>query len=111
MQMAWLLVGGAIIAEITAAVMLRASHGFGKPVPAVFALTAFGTAFYLVSLALVDLPISTVYPVWTGGGTAGGALVGITFLGERKHLLKSTGVACVVIGIVLLNLAVPEGTA
>ena len=111
MQMAWLLVGGAIIAEITAAVMLRASQGFEKLVPAVSALIAFGTAFYLVSVALIDLPVSTVYPVWAGGGTAGVALVGVAFPGEHRHLLKGIGVGCVVIGIVLLNLAGPEGAS
>lgn len=111
MQMAWLLVGGAIIAEITAAMMLRASQGFEKLVPAVCALAAFGAAFYLVSLALIDLPVSTVYPVWAGGGTAGVALVGVALLEERTHLLKGIGVGCVVIGIVLLNLTLPNGVA
>lgn len=111
MQTAWLMVGGAITAEVAAAVMLRASHGFEKLIPSVSALVAFGTAFYLVSLALINLPVSMVYPVWAGGGTAGVALVGVAFLGERKHFLKAVGVVCVVAGIVLLNLAVPEGAA
>ena len=77
--------------------MLRASQGFEKLVPAVSALIAFGTAFYLVSLALMELPVSTVYPVWAGGGTAGVALVGMAFLRERTHLLKGICVACVVV--------------
>lgn len=105
MHYAWFLVGGAIIAEVTAAIMLRASEGFAKLVPAVAALTAFGAAFYLVSRALVHLPVSTVYPVWAGGGTAGVALIGIAFLDEKLHVLKALGVTCVVAGIVLLNLA------
>lgn len=111
MHYAWLLVGGAIIAEVTAAIMLRASNGFEKFVPAITALAAFAAAFYLVSLALVQLPVSTVYPVWAGGGTAGVALVGVLFLAERPHLLKGIGVACVVTGIVLLNLAIPDASA
>jgi len=107
MHSAWLMVAGAIVAEVTAAVMLRASHGFEKFIPAATAFVAFGAAFYLVSLALLHLPVSTVYPVWAGGGTAGVALVGVVFLGERAHWLKGIGVVCVVAGIVLLNLAVP----
>lgn len=110
MQYAWFLVGGAIVAEVTAAILLRASEGFQRFVPALAALAAFGTAFYLVSLALVNLPVSTVYPVWAGGGTAGVALIGVACLGEKPHRLKAVGVGCVVAGIALLNLAVTAGT-
>ena len=105
MHHAWILVGGAIVAEITAAVLLRSSEGFRKLVPGGFALVAFASAFYLVSLALVSLPVSTGYPVWAGGGTAGVALVGVVMLGERAHVLKGIGVVLVVVGIVVLNLA------
>ena len=105
MDYAWLMVGGAIVAEIAAALMLRYSNGFVKIVPSLAALIAFGAAFYLVSLALVHLPVSTVYPIWAGGGTAGVALIGVLFLKERAHVCKGIGVACVVGGIVILNIA------
>ena len=105
MHYAWLLVRGAIVAEITAAIMLRFSDGFKRFIPSVMALAAFGSAFYLVNLALVNLPVSTVYPVWAGGGTAGVALVGMLILGERADVLKGVGVALVVAGIVVLNTA------
>jgi small multidrug resistance pump len=49
--------------------------------------------------------MSIVYPVWAGGGTAGVALVGMAALGERGGLLKVSGIALVVAGIVLLNVA------
>lgn len=101
----WLFVALAIIAEITAALALRFSHGFSKPLPTVLALTAFGLAFYAISLALVNLPVSTVYPVWAGGGTAGVALLGVLVLREKAGLLKSMGVVMVVTGIVVLNMA------
>ncbi len=105
MHEAWFLVGGAIVAEITAAIMLRFSDGFARLAPGLAALGAFGAAFYLVSLALVHLPVSTVYPIWAGGGTAGVALIGVLLLKERAHILKGVGVACVVAGIVILNIA------
>ncbi|MDZ4262314.1 MAG: multidrug efflux SMR transporter [Pseudomonadota bacterium] len=105
MSYAWLLVGLAVVAEIAAALSLRFSSGFTKPVPTGFALAAFGLAFYLVSLALVHLPVSTVYPIWAGGGTAGVALVGVLVLKERASLWKWLGVTLVVLGIVTLNVA------
>lgn len=105
MTYAWLFVGLAIIAEISAALGLRFSNGFTRPLPTVVALVAFGAAFYLVSLSLVQLPVSTVYPVWAGGGTAGVALVGVLMLKERGGIWKSIGIILVVAGIVALNAA------
>lgn len=102
---AWILIVGAITAEIAAALLLRASDGFKKTGTAVLALCAFAGAFYLIGLALVTLPVSSVYPVWAGGGTAGVATVGIVLLGERAHLIKVLGVLLVIAGIVLINVA------
>jgi len=105
MMTEWLLVGLAVITEIAAAMALRFSHGFTKPWPTMLALTAFGTAFYAVSLALVSLPVSIVYPIWAGGGTAGVALIGVWMLRENASFWKGLGVLLVVAGIVVLNVA------
>jgi small multidrug resistance pump len=105
MTSAWLFVGLAIVAEIAAALGLRFSNGFTKPLPTAFALIAFGSAFYLIILSLMHLPVSTVYPIWAGGGTAGVALVGVLILKERAGVLKGLGVALVVAGIVTLNVS------
>ena len=107
MTAAWLLVAGAIVAEIAAALFLRRSDGFSRWRPAVAALCCFGAAFYVVSLALTRLPMSVVYPVWAGGGTAGVAVVGVSVLGEAGGLQKLGGIVLVVAGIVLLNFAAP----
>jgi len=99
----WLLVGLAIIAEIAASLGLRYSDGFTKPLQTAFALAAFGSAFYLISLSLVYLPVSTIYPVWAGGGTAGVVLVGMLILKERVGIWKGIGIGLVVAGITILN--------
>lgn len=103
MTSAWMLVGLAVIAEIAAALGLRLSNGFTKPVPSILSLAAFGLAFYLVSLSLVDLPVSVVYPVWAGGGTAGIAVIGTLVLKEGGGPWKAIGTLLVISGIVVLN--------
>lgn len=105
MSLAWLLLALAIAAETTAALALRASKGFTRPLPAALALAAFGTAFYAVSVALRTLPVSVAYPVWAGAGTACVTIVGVTVLGEDANWRKGIGAALVVLGIVALNLA------
>jgi small multidrug resistance pump len=101
----WLFVALAIVAETIAALALRFSDGFSKPLPTVLAITTFGLAFYAISLALVSLPVSVVYPVWAGGGTAAVALLGVLALHEKAGLWKGLGIALVVSGIVVLNMA------
>jgi small multidrug resistance pump len=101
----WFWVALAIVFEITAALSLRYSNGFTKPAPTALALVAFGAAFFLISLALKELPVSIVYPIWAGSGTAGVALLGILALKEKANYLKLVGLASVVIGIVVLNVA------
>ena len=107
----WIFVVLAIVAEVAAALALRFSHGFSKPLPTMLALTAFGSAFYMVSIALTSLPVSTVYPIWAGGGTAGVALLGALVLHEKVDRWKVLGVAMVVAGIVVLNVASVEHVA
>lgn len=105
MTSAWFLLGFAIVAEITAALALRFSDGFTKPLPALVALVAFGSAFYLISLVLQSLPVSIVYPIWAGAGAAGVALLGVLALRERANITMGVGIALVIAGIIVLNLA------
>ncbi|ETU73486.1 MULTISPECIES: DMT family transporter [Pseudomonadota] len=105
MNSAWLLLGVAIICEISAAIALRFSDGFTKVFPTVLAIVAFGMAFYTVSVAMKTLPVSIAYPVWAGAGTAGVALLGVLALREPASISKGIGVALVVAGVVLLNIA------
>ncbi len=53
----------------------------------------------------MKLPVSTVYPIWAGGGAAGVAFLGAFILKEQKNPLKLIVVTMVVAGIVILNMA------
>ncbi|WP_256091162.1 DMT family transporter, partial [Streptomyces griseus] len=48
--------------------------------------------------------VGTAYAIWAGVGTAAVALIGILFLGESSGLVKITGIALIVAGVVVLNL-------
>jgi small multidrug resistance pump len=100
----WILLGMAVMFEITGAIGLRFSQGFTLLAPTAFALGAFAIALYLVSHVMKELPISIAYPIWAGGGTAGVALIGILALGEALTALKALGIALVMVGVVLVNI-------
>lgn len=103
--LAWVFLGLAIGAEVLAALSMRFSDGFTKPPLIACTFISFGLSLYLGSLSLLHLPISIVYPIWAGGGTAGVGLVGILVLKEPAGAAKVMAIALVVAGTVILNLS------
>ncbi|EOG9468606.1 multidrug efflux SMR transporter, partial [Listeria monocytogenes] len=73
----YVLLIGAILFEVFGSSMMKASNGFKKLVPTVGLVIGMGSAFYLLSKALEHIPLGTAYAIWSGGGTALTAIVGI----------------------------------
>ncbi|MHA6484068.1 DMT family transporter [Paenibacillus sp. strain BS8-2] len=48
----------------------------------------FIASFLFMSLAMKELPMGTVYAIWTGIGTVGSALVGMLFYKEPRTTLR-----------------------
>ena len=94
----------AISTEIIATTSLKYTDGFTKLVPSVITFAGYASAFWLLSIALREIPVSTAYAVWSGVGTATIAVIGITFLGEPGGLLKTLGIAMIIAGVILLHL-------
>jgi small multidrug resistance pump len=79
---AWLLLAGAIVPEGVATVSLRFANGFARPVPSAVVVVGHGLSFYLLSLTLRHISLSTTYAVWSAVGTALVARVGVGWPGE-----------------------------
>jgi small multidrug resistance pump len=60
---AWLLLGGAIASEVTAALALKASAGFSRPLPALVVVAGYGISFWLLALVLRELPVGVMYAI------------------------------------------------
>ena len=103
--MTWVLLGVAIIAEVTGTISLRFSEGFSKPLPSVLVVIGYGTAFVLLSVVLQrGMAIGVAYAVWAAAGVALVALVGVLFLGESLTLFQIGGLVAVIAGVVALEL-------
>lgn len=105
MSMAWIYLGIAGLLEVVWAIGLKMSEGFSKPVPSVVTIVAAAASFYLLSLALRDLPVGTGYAVWVGIGAVGAAIFGVVLLGEALTLARAGGIAMIVAGVALLKFA------
>ncbi len=106
--MAWLLVAIAGLFEVAFAVMLKLSNSFTRLWPTLgFALAGI-ISFGLLSIALRSLPIGPAYAVWTGIGAAGTAVIGVWVFNDVMGLARISGIALIIVGVVVLNLS---GTA
>jgi quaternary ammonium compound-resistance protein SugE len=101
----WLFLIIAGLLEVAWAVSIKSTQGFTRLGPTLLSLALMGGSFYLLGLAMRELPTSTSYAVWVGIGAVGTALIGMFFLGESRSALRLISIALIVMGVIGLQLA------
>lgn len=96
---AWVLLVIAGLLEVGWAIGLKFTDGFTRLWPSVGTGTALVASFYLLSLALKEIPVGTGYAVWTGIGAAGTALLGMALFDEPRTAARLVCLLLVVAGI------------
>jgi len=102
-NVAWLLLLAAGLLEIVWATSMKASQGFTKQIYTSVTFIAAALSFWLLGLALRQLPVGTAYAVWTGIGAVGAAVIGIVFFGESLSVARIGCIALIIVGIVGLK--------
>ncbi|MEU8579271.1 DMT family transporter [Streptomyces abikoensis] len=101
----WLLLAGAIGAEVTATVALRASDGFSRPAASMVMVTGYVTAFYLLSRVLArGLALGVAYGIWSAIGVTLVSVIGAVWFGDRLTWTQIGGIALVAAGVLALEL-------
>ena len=104
----WLFVIGAGIIEILWVFGLKQSTSVLEWVGTILLIIL---SFYLVMHASKNLPVATVYAVFTGIGTAGTVTVGMLFLDEPFSWLKIMFIFLLLVGVLGLKLVTGEKEA
>jgi len=102
-SLTWVLLLLAGVLEIVWSVSMKASDGFTKHHFTAITLVAAALSFWLLGLALRQLPVGTAYAVWTGVGAVGAAVLGIALFGESPSILRIGCIALIVLGILGLK--------
>ena len=103
-NLAWILLVAAGLLEIVWATSMKASQGFTRDLFTVITLAAAALSFWLLGLALQQLPVGTAYAVWTGIGAVGATILGIVFFGESLTFARIGCITLIVLGILGLKL-------
>lgn len=94
----------AIVGEVAGTSALKATDGFSKPFPTVFALGCYALAFYMLSLSLERFPIGVLYAVWSGLGIV--LIAGFAWIvqGERLDTPALIGMGMIIAGVLTIHL-------
>ena len=107
--MAWTCLVIAGLLEIGWAIGLKYTEGFSRLRPSIATICAMIGSFNLLAAALKTIPVGTGYAVWTGIGAAGTAIVGMTFLGESREMLRILCILLIIAGVLGLRFVSPSG--
>ena len=100
---AWVLLFVAGLLEIAWASGLRYTDGFTRPLATVVVLAIAWLSFYLLAVAMREIPVGTAYAIWTGIGATGVALLGMMFLKEPVTAARLLFLGMIVAGIIGLK--------
>ena len=101
----WVLLAVAGVLEAGWAIGLKYSEGFTRLRPSVLTLIGAWASFYLLSLAMKDIPVGTAYAVWVGIGSVGTAILAVFLFHEPVTMLRLAGFGLILAGVAALKLA------
>lgn len=103
--MSWVYLVLAGVLEIVWAYSMKLSQGFTRPMPTVITIGTMAASFWLLALAMRTIPLSTSYTVWTGIGSVGAFIVGVTLLAEPISAGRVIAAGLIISGLVLMKLS------
>ncbi|WP_169790892.1 DMT family transporter, partial [Streptomyces pathocidini] len=68
--MVWVMLAGAIAAEVVGTTAMKYSDGFSRLWPSLITVAGYLLAFGLLAQTLKTMSVGTAYAVWAGAGTA-----------------------------------------
>lgn len=103
--MEWVILVGAGLLEIVWATALKNADGFTRLWPSVVGITFSLVSFFMLAVALRNLPLGTAYAVWVGIGVVGVAMAGMLAFGESASLLRLGFIVMILIGVIGLRIS------
>lgn len=103
----YVLLAVAIAVEIFATSMLKLSAGFTRLLPSIIFVVGMSLSFFALGRALLSIPLSVAYAIWSGVGTALTAFIGVLIWKEEISMTAVAGIGLIVAGVVILNLKGP----
>ena len=102
MAYAYLLI--AILSEVLATSMLKASDGFTKLIPSIVTFIGYSVSFYFLSMVLKYIPMGISYAIWSGLGIVLISIVGLLVFKQELDLPGIFGMVLIISGVIVIHL-------
>ncbi|WP_374406215.1 SMR family transporter [Hydrogenophaga sp.] len=104
MKTAYLYLAVAILAEVIATSMLKASTGFTRLWPSVATVVGYAISFYCLAQTLGSLPTGVVYAIWSGVGIVLISVIAWLVFGQSLDGPALAGMGLIIAGVLVINL-------
>ena len=104
MNMNYVYLGVAIIAEVTANSFLKSSEGMTKLWPTLASVTGYAVSFYFLSITLKVIPTGIAYGIWSGVGIVLVSAVGWLWFKQTLDAPALAGIGMIMAGVLTINL-------
>lgn len=102
--MVYMYLAVAIVAEVAATSLLKASEEFTRLWPSLGVVLGYALAFYFMMLTLRTLPVGITYAVWSGLGIVLVAVVAAIAYKQMPDMPTMIGMALIIAGVVVIQL-------
>ena len=102
MAYAYLLI--AILSEVLATSMLKASDGFTKLIPSIVTFIGYSVSFYFLSMVLKYIPMGISYAIWSGLGIVLISVVGLLVFKQELDMPGIFGMVLIISGVIVIHL-------
>lgn len=102
--MVYLLLSLAIITEVTATLLLKASDGWEKVWFGVGAIFFYSIAGMILAFVLKTMSVGLAYAIWSGVGIALVCIASVLFWQQKFDVYALVGVTLIVLGTGLITL-------
>ena len=93
----------AIVCETIGTSALQRSEQFTRLGPVAVLVVAYGVSFWMLSIALRDMPVGIAYAIWGALGIVLITLVGWLVFGQTIDLPALLGIGLIVAGVIVIN--------
>ncbi|MGQ1887343.1 multidrug efflux SMR transporter SsmE [Serratia marcescens] len=94
----------AIVAEVIATTMLKASEGFTRLWPSLLVVLGYGVAFWGLSMVVKSVPLGIVYAIWSGMGIVLVSVAAVFVYQQKLDWPAIVGMGLIIAGVLVINL-------
>lgn len=94
----------AICAEVIATLSMKAVKGLSTPLPLALMALGYGTAFFMLTLVMRQIPVGVTYATWSGLGIVLVSVAAMFVYGQKLDLPAIVGMGLIVSGVLVIQL-------